>query len=254
MTNLTSCEAIEARFQEDEKEVDSAREFAIQALEPVIAQSEQQREMEMIKALAEFETIKLEHFTQRALHDAVPKAPQDVFLIARQALREQAALIDFDRIAQLLAQPDDERRERMLEDEVRSQYRSEENFQRIMATTSYLGIIIACLGLFGMTTLSVARRTKEMGIRKVLGATSTDILSLFNREYLRLIVLANLLAWPVAYFAMQDWMKHFMYRVSLDPLLFLFSALIVVVLAVATISVQAIRAAHSDPVKTLRYE
>ncbi|MCZ6835560.1 MAG: hypothetical protein O7G85_07285 [Planctomycetota bacterium] len=112
-------EEIEARFQEDEEEFDSAREFAMQTLEPVIAQSEQQREMEMIKALTEFETIKLEHFTQRALHDAVPKAPQDVFLIARQTLREQAALIDFDRIAQLLAQPDDEMRERMLEDEVR---------------------------------------------------------------------------------------------------------------------------------------
>lgn len=142
----------------------------------------------------------------------------------------------------------------MIEDEVHNQYRTETNFQRIMATTSYLGIIIACLGLFGMTTLSVARRTKEMGIRKVLGASSTNILSLFNREYLRLIVLANILAWPVAYFTMQDWMQHFIYRVSLDPFLFLLSALVVIVLAIGTISVQAFRAVHSDPVKTLRYE
>jgi putative ABC transport system permease protein len=188
-----------------------------------------------------------------AMYLRADSPPRDVY-IKLTSTDDFSSTIRFLREQWELLAPDVMFSYTMLEDEVRSQYQSEENFQRIMTTTSYVGIIIACLGLFGMTTLSVARRKKEMGIRKVLGASSADILSLFNREYLWLIVIANILAWPVAYLAMQDWLTHFMYRVSLDPLLFLFSTLIVVVLAVATISIQSIRAVHSDPVNSLRNE
>lgn len=188
-----------------------------------------------------------------AMYLRADSPPREVY-IKLASTDDFSATIQFLREQWELVAPDVMFSYTMLEDEVRSQYQSEENFQRIMTTTSCVGIIIACLGLFGMTTLSVARRKKEMGIRKVLGASSANILTLFNREYLWLIVMANILAWPVAYFAMQDWLTHFMYRVSLDPLLFLFSTLIVVVLAVGTISIQAIRVVHSDPVKTLRYE
>lgn len=142
----------------------------------------------------------------------------------------------------------------LLSESLRSQYRSEESFQRIMTTAAYFGIVIACLGLFGMTSLSVTRRTREMGVRKVMGASSLDIITLFNREYAGLIVAANVLAWPVAFLLMRTWLENFMVRVDLGPTLFMTAGLLALALAVLVVSAQALRAVRSDPAVTLRYE
>ena len=137
---------------------------------------------------------------------------------------------------------------------VQNQYEAERHFRTISAYASYFAILIACLGLFGLTALSVAQRTKEMGIRKVLGASVGRILLLFNKEYLYLLLIANLIAWPATYYVMTWWLESFAYRIDIGPGLFVLAGLIVCALAVLTITTQALRTAHINPVDTLRYE
>jgi len=141
-----------------------------------------------------------------------------------------------------------------LNDEIVEQYRSELNMQQIMMITAYIGILLACMGLFGMTALSVARRTKEIGIRKVLGASQASILTLFQREFLGILVPAAVIGWPLAYYAAQQWMQGFAYQTPLSMATFLASGVLAGVLGTAVISVQAVRAAGTDPVETLRSE
>lgn len=137
---------------------------------------------------------------------------------------------------------------------VQNQYETELHFRTISAYTSYFAILIACLGLFGLTALSVARRTKEMGIRKVLGASSAGILLLFNKEYFYLLLVANLVAWPVSYYVMRGWLSSFAYPIEIGPGVFVLAGLIVCSLALLTITTQAFRTAQVNPADTLRYE
>lgn len=105
-----------------------------------------------------------------------------------------------------------------------------------------------------MTAISVVRRTKETGIRKVLGAGVVDILFLFSRDILRWVVAASLLSWPIAYIAARKWLELFAYRVDLDIWMFAAAAGLAIVVSGLTVSAQALRAARSDPVRSLRYE
>jgi putative ABC transport system permease protein len=133
-------------------------------------------------------------------------------------------------------------------------YHSEERLSRIFASFSMLAVVIACLGLFGLAAFSAEQRTKEVGIRKVLGATVTGIVKLLSREFLVLVVIANLIAWPVAWYAMNRWLENFAYRISLSLWLFVAAGLLALMITALTVSFQAIKAAISDPVKSLRYE
>ena len=137
---------------------------------------------------------------------------------------------------------------------IQNQYETELHFRTISAYTSYFAILIACLGLFGLTALSVARRAREMGIRKVLGASAGRILLLFNKEYLLLLLIANLMAWPVVYYAMTRWLSTFAYRIEIGPGVFVLAGLIVGALAMLTITTQAFRTARVNPADTLRYK
>jgi len=134
------------------------------------------------------------------------------------------------------------------------QYRSEDNWKAIIQYSTFFAITIACLGLFGMTSLSIARRTREMGIRKVLGASASGIVNQFNREYIYLILISNVISLPAAYRIMQNWLQTFAYKIELGILLFVVSALIVMILSVLTIGILSFKAAYSNPVDTLRYE
>ena len=119
---------------------------------------------------------------------------------------------------------------------------------------SLISILIACLGLLGMITFSTQQRTKEIGIRKVHGATVIRIVGLLNKEILILVALANLIAWPAGYFIMSNWLKNFAYRTPIHPLAFVIAAAAAFLIAAATLSVQSIRAASANPVDALRYE
>ncbi len=133
-------------------------------------------------------------------------------------------------------------------------YRSEQQTASIFNIFSALSIFIACLGLFGIATYTAERRTKEIGIRKVLGASVTGIVGLLSKEFLKLVIFSNIIAWPVAYIAMNKWLENFAYRIEPGLTLFITASLIAIVIALLTISYQAIRAAMTNPVESLRYE
>jgi len=133
-------------------------------------------------------------------------------------------------------------------------YRSEERAMRMFFFFSLLAIGVGCLGLFGLASFSAERRTKEIGIRKVMGASAPAIAGLLSREFTKWVVVANLIAWPAAYFATRQWLQGFAYRVPIGAAPFVLSASLALGVALVTVSYQAVRSALSDPVKSLRYE
>lgn len=141
-----------------------------------------------------------------------------------------------------------------LDDNINQLYNNEERLGKLTAVFSLLTIFIASLGLFGLVSFMAERRTKEIGIRKVLGATTLLIIRLLSTDFLRLILLANALAWPITYFLMTSWLENFTVRVPITGLTFLLTGLISIVLALFITSWKAYRTANQNPAKVIRYE
>jgi len=141
-----------------------------------------------------------------------------------------------------------------LEDEMDNVYRRFQNFSSITRYGTFWAILIACLGLFGLASFTVEKRTKEIGIRKVLGASVPRIMRLINMEFFFLVALANVIAWPVAYYAMVRYLRYFAYRTSIGIWIFLMAGALALLVAVLTVSYQAVKAALADPVDSLKYE
>lgn len=133
-------------------------------------------------------------------------------------------------------------------------YKKEQRQSHMFAVSSSLAIVIACLGLLGLIAYTAEVRTKEIGVRKVLGATDVSIVNLLTKEFLLLVGLASLLAWPVAYYTMSGWLENFAYRINLSPLYFVGSTVVALVITLITIAYQALKAARANPVEALRYE
>ena len=141
-----------------------------------------------------------------------------------------------------------------LDEGIDRQYRTEERWHRMIGYGTLFAIFIACLGAFGLTALAVTRRTKEIGVRKVLGASTPHLVMLLSREFMLLILLANLIAWPIAYYAMHRWLQDFAYRIDLEIWAFVLSGFLVLFIALTTVSYQAWKVARTNPVDALRYE
>ncbi len=141
-----------------------------------------------------------------------------------------------------------------LADELAAQYRAEERLASVFGLFAGLAILIACLGLFGLAAFTAERRTKEIGIRKVLGASVPSIVMLLSKDFLKLVLVAFVIAAPLAYWAMSTWLEDFAYRIDLGVGVFLLAGFLALVIALATVSYQAIRAALADPVEALRSE
>jgi len=135
-----------------------------------------------------------------------------------------------------------------------AQYRSEERLNTIFSSFSLMAIAIACLGLFGLASYMAERRKKEVGIRKVLGASIGEVVGLLSAQFLKLVGLAALIAWPIAYLGMSIWLRGFAYRTPISPWTFVFSGLAALAIAFLTVSYQAVRAASANPVDSLKYE
>jgi putative ABC transport system permease protein len=133
-------------------------------------------------------------------------------------------------------------------------YHNEGRLSQIFSIFSMLAIFIASLGLFGLALFMIEQRTKEIGIRKVLGASVGRILFLVTKEFVILVLLANIIAWPLAYILMQEWLQNFAYRVNIQLWIFVLSATIALVIALLTITYHALKVAGGDPVESLRYE
>ncbi len=150
--------------------------------------------------------------------------------------------------------PDQPISRRFLDQDFEALYRNEARQARILLYFSLLAIFIACLGLFGLASFTTQQRSKEIGIRKVMGGSVLDIIWLFTAEFAKLVLIASLVAWPVAYFLMRRWLESFAYRIEMSPVVFAASALLVLVIAVLTVGATAARAGSTRPVHSLRHD
>lgn len=141
-----------------------------------------------------------------------------------------------------------------MDDTFDSMYRAEQRVGKIAMSFAVLAVVIACLGLFGLATYMAEQRTKEIGVRKVLGASVPDIVKMLSKDFTRLVAIGALIAFPLAWFAMRSWLQDFAYRVSIGWWIFLAAAGIALLVALVTVASQAIRAALSNPVNSLRSE
>jgi putative ABC transport system permease protein len=134
------------------------------------------------------------------------------------------------------------------------QYRADEKLGLIFSNFTLLAILVACLGLFGLASFTAEQRTKEIGIRKALGATVSSIVILLIKEFTKWVLLANIIAWPIAYVAMNHWLQNFAYRIKIGLGTFILAGVLALVIALVTVGYQAIKAARANPVEALRYE
>ena len=141
-----------------------------------------------------------------------------------------------------------------LDEEFNKQYSVEQRTGALSFVFSILAIIIACLGLFALSAFMAEQRTKEIGIRKVLGASVSGITAMLSKDFVKLVLLSFVIASPIARWAMNRWLQDFAYRIFIDWWMFLAAGVIVLLIALATISFQAIKAAIANPVKSLRTE
>jgi len=141
-----------------------------------------------------------------------------------------------------------------LEDAYHSLYTSEEKISQLLSLFSGLAVFVACLGLFGLASYMTEQRHKEIGIRKVLGAGVSGLVGLLSKDFTKSVLIANVFAWPVAYYAMNRWLQNYAYRINLGVWMFVGAGLLVLAIALLTVSFQSIKAALANPVESLRYE
>jgi len=141
-----------------------------------------------------------------------------------------------------------------MDDAVNTQYRSEEQMGTLFKYFTFLALIIACLGLYGLTALSAERKIKEIGIRKVLGASVSNLAVLLSKEYMIWVAVANLIAWPVAWFVMKGWLQNFAYRTTIHWWIFILAGGMGFGIALLTVFLLTIKAVQKNPVESLRYE
>jgi putative ABC transport system permease protein len=133
-------------------------------------------------------------------------------------------------------------------------YRAERKMESLFNIFAAVSIFISCIGLFGLSLFMTEQRTSEIGIRKVFGASVSGITLLLSREFIRWLVLANIVAWPVSYYFMRQWLQNFTYRTGLGIRIFLFSGILALFVALLTVSYQSIKAALANPIDSIRYE
>lgn len=142
----------------------------------------------------------------------------------------------------------------LLDDYFNRLYDNEKQFSSVFTLFAFFGIVVACLGLFGLSSFSALQRTKEIGIRKTLGANLSGIVYLLTKEFIILIAIANLIAWPVIYLIMNGWLENFANRITIGLSVFVISGLAVIIIAIVTVGYKTLRTARSNPINALRCE
>ena len=141
-----------------------------------------------------------------------------------------------------------------LDQDLDNLYRSEQKTGDIFLLFVFMAVVIASLGLLGLMAFTINKRTKEIGIRKILGANNLKVMVLLVREFLMLVMLANIIAWPLGWYAMQKWLENFAYKTNIGVEVFILTACLSLVTAIVTIGFQVLKAARANPVASLRYE
>jgi putative ABC transport system permease protein len=198
-------------------------------------------------------------FNFRSLHEAITPLVMTLgtdygTMIARFKTTDIRGLISSMQKQWKAMVPDEPLSYSFLDERVRNSYNTEINIGRILGVFAALTIFVACLGLFGLATFTTHQRTREIGIRKVLGADVTGIVSMLSRQFIKLVCIAFIIAAPLVWFVMNKWLQDFAYRISISWWVFVLSAALVTLLTLVTVSLQAIKAAIANPVKALRTE
>lgn len=179
------------------------------------------------------------HFSRITLKVDIKKASQVIALIENTWKKHfSPALFDYDFLSQ----------------QIKGKYQAQERFSKIFLYFSILSLLIACLGLYGLISYTIFQKTKEIGIRKILGATANSIAAMLSKNFLKLVLVACFISIPIAWYIMNKWLQDFAYRINLQWWMFGAAGLLVLVIALMTISFQAIKAAIANPVKSLRTE
>jgi len=141
-----------------------------------------------------------------------------------------------------------------LDTDYNNMYKAEERTGKLFSTFAVFAIFIACLGLFGLVTYAAEQRIKEIGVRKVLGASVGSIVAMLSKDFTKLVLVASLIAFPVSWWAMNRWLQSFAYRINIHWWVFVVAGIAAMMIALITVSFQAIKAAIANPVKSLRSE
>ncbi len=189
--------------------------------------------------------------------------PMAVFTGPQSFKNLMFARIDMNRVKPVLAEieeiwtefnPDRGFEPLFVKESIREMYESEQRLGNIILIFTSLAIGIGCLGLFGLASYLAEKKTKEIGIRKVLGADVSKIIFMLSKEYIRIIIISNFIAWPIAYFAMNKWLESFVFRIDVGWQYFVVAGLATAIVALLTVSSQSVKAALSNPIKALKYE
>lgn len=203
----------------------------------------------------------LKDFHYRSMHDQIQpmimRFSRDAYygniLIRTQAGKTKEALVSLERICKQI-NPQFPFTYSFSDDEYKKLYRSEQVVGKLSNAFSFLAIFISCLGLLGLMIFTAEQRTKEIGIRKVLGASVIGIVRLMSTDILKLVVTAVFIACPIGWWAMNNWLKNYAYKINVNWWIFLLAGGLAIVIAIITVSYQAIKAAMANPVKSLRTE
>jgi len=141
-----------------------------------------------------------------------------------------------------------------LDETIDAHYKTDRRLGRLFSAFAFLAVFISCLGLFGLSSFITERRTKEIGIRKVLGASSGSVVRMLSQEFIRWVLASNLIAWPIAFYAMSRWLENFSYRNSIPWWIFPAAGLLALFISLLTVSLQTLKAALANPVRSLRHE
>ena len=176
------------------------------------------------------------------------------FTAIKIAPENMNATIDFLETEWNKLEPSHPFRYRFLDDKFGALMKQQENFGSMFLYLTILAIIISSMGLYGLASYTAEQRTKEIGVRKVLGASVGQIMNMLNRDFMKLVLVANIFAWPLSYLLAKNWLSNFSYQIDMPILPFVFATLVALIIALITVSTQSYLAANSDPVDALKYE
>ncbi|GAB3895756.1 ABC transporter permease [Spirosoma agri] len=210
-------------------------------------------EARVVGAIADFHTYSLQHKIEPLVLQMPAPADRDNVYVRIQPAKTTDALAFIKSVYQTF-DPTATLDFHFLDENFSKQYKAEQKQGEVLLTFTMLAVLIACLGLFGLAAFAAEQRTKEIGVRKVLGASVSSIVVMLSRDFLKLVLIAVVLATPVAWFAMHRWLQNFAYKVNIEWWVFAVAGVLAIGIALLTVSFQSVKAALMNPVKSLRSE
>ncbi len=213
-----------------------------------------QRRLEVVGVVKDFNYHSLHEPILPLVIGLLPETSAAQFVTVRLAPGNHLSTISFIEGAWRKYAGNEEFNFNFLDNSLQNLYAADQRTSKIAGTFSVLAIFIACLGLLGLAAFITEQRTKEIGIRKVLGASVPEVVALLSGQFMRWVLIANVIAWPLAYYVMNNWLKNFAYRMDISVWIFVASGVMALVIALLTVSLHAIKTATANPVESLRYE